>query len=297
MFDKQLYEANSEKSFTTERDAIRDYLQQSEKWQWDPSKLFINKAYITANPDLVSEGMPPLVHYLRHSQKIKYQATGENNSKIVVYTAISGGYDNLRDPLIVSPDVDYIVFTDNENLNSKIWKKHRFDYINSDPTRTARFIKTHPHLYLSDYDHSIWVDANLQLNVDPRAMIEDFDAQTQFVTWHHPIRTSIYTEAAECIKRKKDDAAIIEDQVNRYRAQDFPENVELYETSVIYRKHNDDDVKTCMNLWWQEINNGSRRDQIGLVYALQKKPLRVDYWARQGICMRTDPRFVYNNHS
>ena len=43
-------------------------------------------------------------------------------NKKVVYTCITGGYDNLIDPSYVTEGYDYVCFTDNLELKSKVWE-------------------------------------------------------------------------------------------------------------------------------------------------------------------------------
>ena len=83
--------------------------------------------------------------------------------KVAVYTCITGGYDSLKDPLVVNKDVDYICFTDNARLNSNVWK------IRSIPeelkmlsnVKKQRIVKICPHRYLPEYDVSVWIDGNI----------------------------------------------------------------------------------------------------------------------------------------
>lgn len=42
--------------------------------------------------------------------------------KAVCYTCITGNYDKLHDPLVVPHDIDFICFTNNQQLKSNIWK-------------------------------------------------------------------------------------------------------------------------------------------------------------------------------
>lgn len=71
--------------------------------------------------------------------------------KAVVYTCITGGYDSLKDPLVVSKDVDYICFTDNMNLISNVW--HIWPIPNElkllSDVKKQRIVKICPHRYLS----------------------------------------------------------------------------------------------------------------------------------------------------
>ena len=46
----------------------------------------------------------------------------DKEPKIVVYTCITGGYDNILEPSIITEGVDYVCFTDNPKMKSKTWR-------------------------------------------------------------------------------------------------------------------------------------------------------------------------------
>ncbi|MEM9054178.1 MAG: glycosyltransferase domain-containing protein, partial [Pseudomonadota bacterium] len=166
-----------------------------------------------------------------------------------------------------------------------------------DPTRTARFVKTHPYLYFADYDWAIWVDANLLLVEKPEALLPDHGSASKFLTWHHPLRNCVYQEGEECIKRGKDDADIISQHMEGLRSQNYPAEAGMFETSVVVSKMGYPEVETMFKQWWADIARWSRRDQLSLPVVLNGLDLDVGYLARTGICMRTDPRFVYFGHN
>jgi len=43
-------------------------------------------------------------------------------SRLVIYTAIIGNYDTLKDPEYIDENCDYVCFTDNRELKSDIWQ-------------------------------------------------------------------------------------------------------------------------------------------------------------------------------
>ena len=57
--------------------------------------------------------------------------------RIVVYTAIIGGYDTLNEPRWKSDGVDFVCFTD-RNIKSKTWEIRKVTPLYEDSTRTAR---------------------------------------------------------------------------------------------------------------------------------------------------------------
>ena len=64
--------------------------------------------------------------------------------RIVVYTSIFGGYDNLIDDQLQMEGVDYICFTDRD-IKSDTWDVRKSTAVYSDPTRNARKYKVLPH--------------------------------------------------------------------------------------------------------------------------------------------------------
>ena len=73
-----------------------------------------------------------------------------NGRRIVFYTAVFGDYDNLLLPEQIDPSVDYVCFTDRPRNDYGVWQMRSAPYYHPDPTRIARYVKTHPHeLFLS----------------------------------------------------------------------------------------------------------------------------------------------------
>ncbi|AWC20842.1 hypothetical protein CO731_00283 [Aminobacter sp. MSH1] len=278
-------------------DPVEHYCRVGWKQGLQPTEWFVPAAYIDANPVLREKRANPLMHYLNLILSNGSKKSGTPNvGRVAVFTAIVGGYDSLKEPAIRPDNVDFFVFTEGNVPAESAWSKREIDYYHKDPVRTARFVKTHPHLYLQDYEWSVWTDGNLKLLVDPQDLISGLDTSQNMATWKHPLRMCIYDEAAECIRRNKDAAEIIDPQIARYRAASFPAKSELFETSVIVRRHMDQQVIDTMNEWWRETDNGSRRDQLGLPVAIQRTGLSVGHLAPSGICMRSDHRFAFAAH-
>ena len=73
----------------------------------------------------------------------------------VVYTALYGDKDTLKNPLFVSDDFDYVCFTDNENLKSEIWQCKYSEPVHPDPVRSAKIFKAKPHEYFPEHEISL----------------------------------------------------------------------------------------------------------------------------------------------
>ena len=196
--------------------------------------------------------------------------------RIVVYTCITGGYDRIHEPSCVTPGVDYICFTDNMDMKSKTWKLKPMpeELKGFSKVKQQRGVKILAHRYLPDYDISIWVDGVVDVrgNVKEYLKTFDFDTYSVFIP-EHPERKCIYKEIDACIRIKKikgDEVTLAKKQIERYRAEKFPENYGLVQTNVMIRWHNDQYSKDLMEKWWSELKDYSHRDQLSFNYALWK---------------------------
>lgn len=196
--------------------------------------------------------------------------------RVVVYTCITGGYDNILEPSVVTPGVDYICFTDNPKMSSKTWKFRPVpdELLSYSKVKQQRGVKILAHRYLSDYDISIWVDGAVIVkgNINEYLKTLDFNNYCVFIP-EHPARKCIYKEKEACVKIKKikgDEVALAEKQMQRYKDDKFPENYGLVQTNVMIRKHNDQYSKDLMEKWWSELKDYSHRDQLSFNYALWK---------------------------
>lgn len=195
------------------------------------------------------------------------------NYKKVIYTCITGNYDNLLEPEYISPDYDYICFTDDKKLQSNTWKiKYIPDnLLNLSKVKQQRNIKINTHKYLPEYDLSIWVDSSVKLsnNINNVLCSLDFNNYNIFIS-KHPQRNCIYKEAEACIDLKKDNKYIIETELKYFKSEGMPENFGLLETNVIIKLHNDPKCIELMELWSKYLNIFSHRDQISLPFVLWK---------------------------
>ena len=183
-------------------------------------------------------------------------------SNVVIYTAIMGGYDELRDPLFTDDDLTYICFTDNENIKSDIWYVEYLHDDKLDHMHLAKKIKIFPHLYVKEFDTSIWVDGKLEIRGDLRSYIREYEKNTAMLCFPHYERECIYEEAGTCLFYKKGNKEELIRQISDYCREGYPINNGLYEMACIVRRHADDLVQKVMRDWYKEIEQYSHRDQV-----------------------------------
>ncbi|MCI8466532.1 MAG: DUF616 domain-containing protein [Lachnospiraceae bacterium] len=189
---------------------------------------------------------------------------------IVVYTAITGNYDELKEPLFLSDGLTYVCFTDNPKIKSKIWNIEYIKDNSLDQIRLARHIKLNPHIFFSDYEISIWVDGKFQIMDDLRTYVSIYQKQSKILCFPHPERECICDELAACIISRKGNKKNMIRQVSKYLTEGYPINYGLYETGCIVRMHHDDKVKMLMENWEYEIQQYSIRDQLSIPYIYWK---------------------------
>ena len=187
----------------------------------------------------------------------------------VVYTSIFGGYNKLKDPTVYSSDIDYVCFTDRET-RSDVWDV-RVVELYRDFNRSAKRFKVGPHVFLREYEYSLWVDGNMTLKVIPdiKGML---DGKT-IALMKHQERDCIYNEGIQCIYANKDWENKIDRQLETYYNQDYPAGAGLYSCSLIPRKHNDNELASLNELWWHHICIYSTRDQISFPVVFSGYPI------------------------
>ncbi len=205
-------------------------------------------------------------------------------TRIAVYTSIFGAYDGLL-PQQRFPGVDYICFTD-QPFKSKVWKIRNIEPRHEDPTRCSREIKVLPHKFLPDYKHSVFIDGNYLVKKNPSHYFNTqlkntnvlvFDHNQCEDAWDCVYKEYDYLMALEKAGKRRDDPVVMKEQIERYKRDGYPENNSLIFSAVLLRNHLEADVVKTMERWWDEIQNGSKRDQLSFNYSAWKTGLSFEY--------------------
>ena len=217
--------------------------------------------------------MPTNSYYLFDDLKEK--------QKYVVYTCITGHYDDP--PLLnkIDNNFDYFFFTDNTTIHSDIWKIMPIpSFLDSyDNNRKCKYIKLHPHLFFKNYEVSLYMDGNLNYNFNMTDFVNQvIDSENYFFGKEHPQRTNIREETMKVIRMKKDNETILRNQYKAYIKDGFKDDICLIELGVIIRYHHDKRCVRLMEDWWMEIVRWSRRDQISFPYVLWKNKAKIKYF-------------------
>ena len=198
---------------------------------------------------------------------------------LVVYTAIGGGYDVLRHTGRAPDDPRFVAFSDTAYLP---WKTPPYRYLGWEirPLAPDHFgswrmrAKAHqvmPHCDFPDAEYSLYLDGTHVPAPGYRLerLAEVFLRDTDLATFAHPHRICAYQEAAACLVTERDDPARIRAQMRRYQAEGFPRDHGLPGITALLRRHTPA-VRAFNELWWNEIQAGSYRDQLSFPYVAWK---------------------------
>ena len=234
-------------------------------------------------------------------------------NKKVIYTSVFGKTEennyHLHKPDVVLDGYDFVCFTDDETFKSDFWQVKLVKPLYDDGARNAKRYKLKPHIYLSEYEISVWVDIEVKITKDIDHLVESSLKDSNLAILNHElcgrtvsgdlnVRKCVYEEAKfiqwlgdnSPKKQYKDNMDIIHAQVDRYRKDGYPENNGLARTTVVFRKHNESDVIKNSDAWWEEMKYGSRRDQISFNYVSWKHNLKFNYIQED---IDDNPYFLY----
>lgn len=217
--------------------------------------------------------------YIKINKKSEYNINKKPSNK-VVYTVLTGDYDNLTAQYYYDTNWHYICFTDNETLiknGHPFWKIVPFDAECENSAQKSRLPKILAHKFLKDYQYSLYIDANVNLLSKKiyKKLDELIKKQVKFAVSSHFQRNCIYDEMLVCIQLGKDSIEKILNLCNKYKKEGFPEKYGLTENNVIFRDHNDETVKKITEDWWYMLKNYSKRDQLSLMYICWKNNYKI----------------------
>ncbi|EPH66789.1 hypothetical protein D932_00011 [Enterococcus casseliflavus 14-MB-W-14] len=223
-----------------------------------------------------------------------------DDKKIVVYTCITGNYDNIPELTFLDEDIDYYLFTDQEP-ETVTWKTKRIpDYITylQDNVLINRYLKMHPfELFEDKYDIAIYIDGNVDITSDIKPWSQYVTDKTGLAFHRHFQRDCLYQEAEVLKLYKKGNATAIDEQIQRYKKVGFPINYGLPEATVIVSDLNNLNSKKVFNQWWEEfIKTGSFRDQLSLPYVLWKNNILVSEVTKLGKNLYRSAKISVKSH-
>jgi len=219
--------------------------------------------------------------------------------KLVVYSCLTGGYDEIRQ-VVNDIDIDFIMFTDlNENEWPKDtgWTFRKVDNsLASTPHLLNRYYKMHPHIIVPEYKTSFYIDTNIQI-LKTDALKERNKTLTESNAFiaisNHPDRKCIYEECKAVVKFNKIKKIDAYKHKQYLINEGYPKNNGLFENNLIWRNNHNENTILLMNEWWLIVNKEglSKRDQLSFVYVLWKLGMECVQLFGEKTCTRNHPEF------
>jgi hypothetical protein len=173
---------------------------------------------------------------------------------ITLYSFISDGYDIPRTTGKIFNEKDVSLFVD--------------------PTRNAREVKILSHLFIND-EWSLWTDGTIELKKSPGEILEKYKDRGDIITFKHRFRNCTYDEGTAVLAGHRDrNVAIVNEQMEYYHKEGYPEQNGQFETGVLLRHHTPE-VKRFNEFWWSQICRFSKRDQLSVNYTAWKLGTKV----------------------
>ena len=201
--------------------------------------------------------------------------------KLVVYTALFADESlPLEDvgrfyPFIHDKgDVEYIAFTNREDLKSDFWDVRVIEKEDDKSFRMmSRFLKWTPtKANLPEHTHSLWMDSQCYFQYEPTAIVNGYlKDKYHTAIHHHTDLQSIYVEGmVTSYVYFNDKPSIVNRQLERYFEEGHPYQYDHYETGILIRK-NCKEANELGETVYNELSNGSIRDQLCTPYVVKKR--------------------------
>ena len=198
----------------------------------------------------------------------------------IIFTVITGNYDNPKPIRIKNPAFRYVCITDDMTIDGGDWELMPIEALNPpkglSPVRLQRWAKI-----IGAIQHfqceTIYLDGNYEIRSDIGMILGVMHADLgngdimrldNMILKKHPIRECYIDEGIACIKLKKAHPDSIRKQIREYEAEGLGIGGGMYETGVLIRNYTSDVIRFC-KLWWKEIEKHTHRDQLSIMKALK----------------------------
>ena len=200
-------------------------------------------------------------------------------NKTIIYTVITGNYDTIKQPLVLTPGGDYFLFTNNPHIkDAGVWRVVHSPSFNIG-SRTenennillSRRVKMLAHEYLpKGYDVSVYVDADMLLKESFSELLDTLADNRLMAACRHGYCASVREEINDLINKGMVNGHQVEQQWQRYVDWGFKDDIGISENGLLIRRHNEPSVIELMELWWEEYQHGCLRDQVSLMPCIHR---------------------------
>lgn len=194
-----------------------------------------------------------------------------------VVSAVYGGYDPFLSPAPEIPDIPFVCFTDDPDLDAPGWDVRVVDRPEEHPRMRAKWFKIMTHLALPEADRTLWIDGSHRILPGlPVRSILGFAERTGIAAHSHP-RRCIYPEAVASMDfpKYRDLRPSTVEQAEAYRRDGHPENWGLWACGSLARKRSPE-MDAAMEDWWAECVRWTYQDQVSFPVVMRRHGIEVE---------------------
>lgn len=189
---------------------------------------------------------------------------------IVIYKAIFGDYDKKPKPvpIILNKDIRFVLITD-INIEVSGWE---LLLVNKDnPVFNNRHCKMFPWKYF-DADISLYLDGHIEFGKKFHEYLDQMILNNHnFAVNRHRSKGKISDELIRCI----DNSKLGKNQIASILNSDLILDAPSVECGMIFRNHDNSNVREHANKWWWYFNNLCPRDQLSVHTAARDSNIEI----------------------
>jgi hypothetical protein len=197
-------------------------------------------------------------------------------NKVIIYTAIIGGYDLL--PKIREEEgIEYYCYTDVIPEDSNGWNCIYIPSFFKDNKLMIGYLKINPHLLFGSEVVAVWIDSNTDTVELTSTQIFLFLKDHPIATFSHRLRKTVFGELAIIAEYNLDNRNKVMKWESELKSMGFPDDKGLGEHGLLIRDLRNPKVRNLNDTWWRFLLIGSRRDQLSFMPALWYLNLEVKH--------------------
>lgn len=171
-----------------------------------------------------------------------------------ILSCIFNNYEKVHEIRQRSPEIDYVMITDDPDLKSDTWTViHENEYPEltklSDPIAKCWYVRFHPFEFCPSAQTVFKIDGDMEINKTPEKLFNDFEAGKKDIGFAiHPYRSDVYSEIDEW-KRIRPDRAKLAQQKQFFNSKKY-KSTGLIESGYLMISHSDR-AKEILDVSWK----------------------------------------------
>lgn len=198
--------------------------------------------------------------------------------RCVVYTTIFGGKDELKAPRVVEPGWDYIAFTDDPALKpAGAWKVELVETKQPNPILASKEFRYLPHVYLPEYDESLYIDGSMELTGSIKEMLHSAtETDPGLCVFRHPGLRDVQAQLSMAMKCDREPVWRLH-AIEALLAERDALGLPPVWTGILYRNHNDPRVLLASQRLWEYCRKDIYYCQAVFMLACRDADVKVGF--------------------